>query len=833
MGQEQIREALAFIPADDRDLWLRMGMAIKSDLGESGFGIWDEWSQLASSYNAGDARLVWKSIQAGGKVTLGTLIYEAKNNGWRGINESKFNTSERTKPKNSSDNSQEQNETGVLAKAIWQQSHEASADHPYFLKKKITPVSGIREISSEKIEAILKYKLKAKNILLSGRLLVIPIKVADKLSTLELIDEKGAKTALSGKGTKTNGYWAAQPFPTDDCAHDVTFLIGEGVATVLSAKEATGHHAIAALSSSNLLNVAKFIREKYPKSSLIVLADLVKTTGKANLSAIKAAQAVQGKLAVPDFGGNRSTNDTDFNDMAVSLGIETVKQAIINASENYSVADEQGWPEPLPLLSKIPSDPYPLDELPSVLKEAVIEVQQFTKAPIPLVAASALTALSLACQTYIDVQRAEGLQGPTGLFFLTIADSGERKSTCDTFFMRAIWDYEKGQAEAAKPILKKYNAEYAAWDAKCGGVKKTIRDLSGKGEDTQEQERELIELEHCKPNPPKIPRLIYNDATPEALKKNLVFVWPSAGIVTSEGGTVFGSHAMNKDSVMRSFATYNQGWDGKSVATDRVSTESLEAQEVRLTMGVQIQEVTLREALSRFGDLARGTGFLARVLFSWPDSTQGTRFYSDPPSHWPALGKFNQLITKILNLSAPISAEGVLAPKLLKLAGLAKLAWVDFHDGLESMLCKDGELHDIRDVASKAADNAARLGALFHFLEFAFLHDEINEESFNSASLVISWHLREAQRFFGELALPEDLINMMLIDEWLISHCRKEKTTQIMFSTLLQYGPKRLRKSLLIETALKGLEELHRAKLITCNRSRSIEINPALLINEG
>ncbi|MBL8369620.1 MAG: PriCT-2 domain-containing protein [Candidatus Accumulibacter sp.] len=29
---QRIREVLAFIPADDRDRWLRMGMAIKSEL---------------------------------------------------------------------------------------------------------------------------------------------------------------------------------------------------------------------------------------------------------------------------------------------------------------------------------------------------------------------------------------------------------------------------------------------------------------------------------------------------------------------------------------------------------------------------------------------------------------------------------------------------------------------------------------------------------------------------------------------------------------------------------------------------------------------------------
>lgn len=203
---------------------------------------------------------------------------------------------------------------------------------------------------------------------------------------------------------------------------------------------------------------------------------------------------------------------------------------------------------------------------------------------------------------------------------------------------------------------------------------KTIRELTGKRKDTLQQETELIALEEDKPEPPKIPRLIYSDATPEALKKNVALIWPSAGIVTSEGGVVFGSHALKKEAAMMSFATYNQGWDGKSVPTDRVSIESLVAQEIRLTMGVQIQEVTLREALFRLGDLARGTGFLARVLFSWPDSTQGTRFYSEPPESWPALGKFNQVITKILNLPTPINFKGVLTPKLLKLARLAKLA---------------------------------------------------------------------------------------------------------------------------------------------------------------
>ena len=62
---ERIKAALAYIPADDRETWLRMGMAIKDALGNNGFEVWDAWSTGADNYSAADARDVWKSIKPG------------------------------------------------------------------------------------------------------------------------------------------------------------------------------------------------------------------------------------------------------------------------------------------------------------------------------------------------------------------------------------------------------------------------------------------------------------------------------------------------------------------------------------------------------------------------------------------------------------------------------------------------------------------------------------------------------------------------------------------------------------------------------------------------
>jgi len=42
---KDIESALAFIPADERSTWVSMAMAVKSELGDSGYPIWDQWSQ--------------------------------------------------------------------------------------------------------------------------------------------------------------------------------------------------------------------------------------------------------------------------------------------------------------------------------------------------------------------------------------------------------------------------------------------------------------------------------------------------------------------------------------------------------------------------------------------------------------------------------------------------------------------------------------------------------------------------------------------------------------------------------------------------------------------
>ncbi|CAN0620162.1 DUF3987 domain-containing protein [Burkholderia multivorans] len=492
--------------------------------------------------------------------------------------------------------------------------------------------------------------------------------------------------------------------------------------------------------------------------------------------------------------------------------------------------EPETWPAPQSLTATTTPLDYPVESLPPCVRAAVEEVCAFVQAPLPLVASTAISALSLAIQAHVDVKRAERLSGPVGLFMLTIADSGERKSTCDGFFTRAIREYELEQVEDSKPILRDYQADIAAWEAKHNGLKEKIKAVAKGGkQSTSVLEDELRDLERAKPELPKVPRLMYADVTPEALAFSLHKQWPSGGVVSAEAGIVFGSHGMGADSVMRNLATLNQLWDGNTLTIDRRTSDSYTVRGARLTVALQVQEATIRSFFEKSGTLARGTGFLARFLIAWPQSTQGYRPFKEAPEHWSHMEAFNQRIAEILRQSIPMDGNGILVPLMLTLSPEAKDAWIEFHDAVEERLRAGGELHEVRDVASKSADNAARLAALFHV--FSGATGPIGVDSFESAASIVAWHLSEAKRFFSELAVPDDVMDAARLDSWLIKQCRIEHTGSVSKRDVQRLGP--VRKADPLAAALRVLEDLDRLRIERAGKQVTIHVNPALLNAEA
>ena len=160
------------------------------------------------------------------------------------------------------------------------------------------------------------------------------------------------------------------------------------------------------------------------------------------------------------------------------------------------------------------------------------------------------------------------------------------------------------------PEIAKLEAATAVFEAKKAGILEAIKHKRRRTQDTAGEERELEALVGQTPVPPLVPRLLYADATPEALAHALATGWPSGGVLSAEAGAVFGAHGMGQDTILRNLALLNVLWDGGEMAIDRRSKSSFVLRGRRLTFGLMVQPEALRGFLERAGTLPRGTGFI-------------------------------------------------------------------------------------------------------------------------------------------------------------------------------------------------------------------------------
>ena len=183
----EIEAALFSIPAHDREVWVQVGMAVKAELGDAGFDIWDRWSQSADNYREKDARDVWKSFHGSG-ISVGTLLYYARMNGWNHPERPSVAPPER-----------ESSSTRAYALELWlnARKHREDADvahHPYAIRKKIESAGGAGRATAS-----------GSVIGRNADCIIVPIRdiQTEKVTGIQAINPAGAKQtfgAVSGNG---------------------------------------------------------------------------------------------------------------------------------------------------------------------------------------------------------------------------------------------------------------------------------------------------------------------------------------------------------------------------------------------------------------------------------------------------------------------------------------------------------------------------------------------------------------------------------------------------------------------------------------------------------
>lgn len=451
---------------------------------------------------------------------------------------------------------------------------------------------------------------------------------------------------------------------------------------------------------------------------------------------------------------------------------------------------------------------FPIQSLPESLRLAIDEVVQFVQCPYSLAVSSAFAVLSLTISPLANVQRKPHLTGPTNLFLLTLADSGERKSTVDGFFLKGIQQFIKERNQVVKNRVTQFDADYQVWKEEQAGLKKAIREAAKAREPIEELKLAMRELEERKPKPPRLTNMLLDDITIEGLKKSL-HQYPISMIHSAEAGVVFGGHSTKKDEQLKFFSTLNEAWDGKRFRVSRATSECFETGDIRLTVALMAQPEAVQNFIFRTGNLGRGTGFFARTLLSQPESTQGNRFNHEIPNTWPNLNRFNARIQNLL-CTYPDHNEGEpIDPKLILLSPEAQEAWQLYADDVETRLLVGNSLQDLRDVGSKAADNVARLACLFHVFEYG-TEKPIEFQTMQNAIDIVEWYVQESCRILGQWSTTNDVSEAVQVRDYLIRYCNQRGVTQVKFRALQQcISPKRFRKSGLLRKIIEKLEALH------------------------
>lgn len=321
-------KALSFIDYDDRDTWVRMAMAMRSEFGADGFDIWDCWSQQSSKYNKQDAKSVWRSAKPGGGVNFATLIHYAQDAGFVPSDNDKVQISpeqiEARKIKREADEHQYaeelkqiRGEVKRIATEAWNNSIEAY-EHPYATKKGIKiygarignfpvykqPEPGKKIEAFKQIPALLIPVLDSKD----GKIVSLQAYFAED-------QEYYGDRAYLKSGQKQGGYCLIGSIKN-------TIAIVEGYATGCSVHEATGWTVMVAFDKGNLKEIAKTAHKLFPQNEIIIAGDN-DVSGDGNKAAVDAGQAINARVILPNTVG------MDWNDVHAAESLESVQAQLM------------------------------------------------------------------------------------------------------------------------------------------------------------------------------------------------------------------------------------------------------------------------------------------------------------------------------------------------------------------------------------------------------------------------------------------------------------------------------------------------------------------------
>jgi len=432
---------------------------------------------------------------------------------------------------------------------------------------------------------------------------------------------------------------------------------------------------------------------------------------------------------------------------------------------------------------------YPVQQFPPVLRNVIQALHNNTQIPVELIGNVVLAATSLTCQSLIEViQPHTNMPEPCSLYLMTIAESGEGKTTINKQVMKPCYTFATELIQQYEQQLIDYKKKLKLWKIRQQALESNLRQAIKKGYSGENEEHEISKHAQNEPLRPARPNFIYEDTSLKALVEGLN-EHPEAGFISDEAITFFKSYLKNNPGLL------NKAWDGEMFDFRRADGEIYQITP-RLTFSLMSQPGVFMDYIKKHGVSARASGFLSRFLFAWAESSIGNRQNTQTAIETEYdLNIFHERVVELLEQNKIQISDTMAQKKTLKLSDKALTVWQDNRAQIERKLAPGGEWEHIRDIASKASANTLRIAALLQYFH-KDSSETIQSSVVECAIKIMNWYLNQADNIFYPMSercqFEQDVRELY---SWIMNKINQNNGYAILKNDLEKYGPHRLRRT--------------------------------------